>query len=87
MVELTTPDRVGSFAYVALIAAALGMMALKGRLRLICIPPLIYLAAFVWENKLVLVPSVTRLIFLGALLVALMTARARGSSACRTETA
>ena len=88
VVELTTPDRVGSFAYVALIAAALGMMALKGRLRLICIPPLIYLAAFVWENKLVLVPSVTRLIFLGALLVALMTARPQGLlGVSRTETA
>src|SRR5439155_18325078 len=78
VVELTRPDRVGSFAYVALIAAVLGVVALKGHLRTIALAPLIYLAAFVWENKLVLEPSVTRLIFLGALLVALMNVRPQG---------
>jgi ABC-type branched-subunit amino acid transport system permease subunit len=78
VVELTKPDRVGSFAYVALIAAVLGVVLLKRRLRPFALPPLIYLAAFVWENKLVLNPSVTRLIFLGALLVALMNLRPQG---------
>jgi ABC-type branched-subunit amino acid transport system permease subunit len=38
----------------------------------------LYLAAFVWETRLVLEPSITRLLLLGALLVALMTARPQG---------
>jgi ABC-type branched-subunit amino acid transport system permease subunit len=78
VVELTSPDRIGSFAYVALIAAVLGLVLAGRRARTVALVPLIYLASFVWENKLVLNPSVTRLIFLGALLVALMNVRPQG---------
>jgi ABC-type branched-subunit amino acid transport system permease subunit len=78
VVELANPDKAGSYAYAVLIAAVLGMTLLKGWVRKAALIPLIYLAAFVWENKLVLNPSVTALILLGALLIALMIARPTG---------
>jgi ABC-type branched-subunit amino acid transport system permease subunit len=56
----------------------LGITLLKGWMRKAALIPLLYLAAFVWENKLVLNPSVTALILLGALLIALMIARPTG---------
>ena len=78
VIELTNPDKPGSYAYAALIACVLGLTLLKGWMRKAALIPLVYLAAFVWENKLVLNPSVTALILLGALLVALMIARPNG---------
>jgi hypothetical protein len=78
VVELTSPTHIGNFAYVALIGAVLGLTLVKGWIRKLLLVPLIYLAAFVWENELVLNPSVTALILLGALLVALMIARPSG---------
>ena len=78
MIELTSPTHIGNFAYVALIGAVLGLTLVKGWLRKALLIPLIYLAAFVWENELVLNPSVTALILLGALLVALMVVRPSG---------
>jgi ABC-type branched-subunit amino acid transport system permease subunit len=78
VVELTNPERVGNVAYGVLIAAVLGLTLLRPTWRRIGLIPVLYLAAFVWENRLVLNPSVTRLIFLGALLVALMNARPQG---------
>jgi len=41
------------------------------------VPPL-SLTAFVWENRLVVEPSVTRLLLIGALLIVLMNARPQG---------
>jgi len=78
VVELTSPIHVGNFAYGALIAAVLGITLVKGWVRKLLLVPLIYLAAFVWENELVLNPSVTALILLGSLLVALMISRPAG---------
>ena len=40
--------------------------------------PTLYLAAFVWENRLVFEPNVTRILLLGALLVVLMSWRPQG---------
>ena len=78
VVELTSPDTVGGYAYAALIACVLGLTLLKGWVRKLALIPVLYLAAFVWENKLVLNPAVTALILLGALLIALMIARPSG---------
>ena len=47
-------------------------------MRLAGLVPTLYLAAFVWENRLVFNPSITRLLLLGALLVVLMNARPQG---------
>ena len=78
VVELTSPTHVGNFAYGALIVAVLGLTLVKGRVRKLLLIPLLYLAAFAWENELVLNPSVTAVILLGALLIALMVARPTG---------
>jgi hypothetical protein len=69
---------IGNYAFVGLIAAVLGLTLLHGVWRMIALVPTLYLAAFVWENRLVFEPSVTRLIMLGALLIFLMNARPQG---------
>jgi branched-chain amino acid transport system permease protein len=78
VVELTDPTKGGAYAYAVLIGAVLGMTLLKGWMRKAALIPVLYLAAFVWENELVLNPSVTALILLGALLVSLMIVRPTG---------
>jgi ABC-type branched-subunit amino acid transport system permease subunit len=68
----------GRYAYVALIAYVVVLTFIHGIWRRLLVPPLIYLAACVWENVLVAEPATTRLILLGALLVALMNLRPEG---------
>jgi ABC-type branched-subunit amino acid transport system permease subunit len=74
--ESTT--EIGNIAFVLLVAAVLALTQLRGDSRLLLLVPTIYLAAFVWENRLVDQPSVTRQLLFGALLVALMTTRPHG---------
>jgi len=42
------------------------------------IPPVLVLAAFVWENRLVTEPSITRQLMIGAILIVMMNARPQG---------
>ena len=70
--------RLGNVGFVLLIAAVIVLPNLRGRTRLVLIPPTLYLAVFVWENRLIFEPSVTRILLLGALLIALMNARPQG---------
>jgi branched-chain amino acid transport system permease protein len=74
----SNPADIANYAYVALVAGVLALTQLRGTWRLVGLAPVLYLAAFVWENRLATEPSVTRLILLGALLVALMNARPQG---------
>jgi ABC-type branched-subunit amino acid transport system permease subunit len=69
---------VGNYTFVALVVAAILVTRLQGVWRLVTVVPVLYLAAFVWENKLVTEPSVTRFLLLGALLVVLMNVRPQG---------
>jgi len=69
---------IGNYAFVALVACVLVLTLLKGIWRDVFLVPTLYLAAFVWENRLVYEPSVTRLIILGALLIVMMNARPEG---------
>ena len=64
--------------YVTLIAAALLLTLTRGLLRLVLLPPVIYLAAFVWENVMLVDPEPTRYIVLGLILIALMVLRPNG---------
>ena len=48
------------------------------RLRLVALPPTLYLSAFVWENLMVPNPGPTRYIVLGLLLIVLMVVRPNG---------
>ena len=56
----------------------LALSELRGLWRTLLLVPTLYLAACVWENRLVDEPSVTRILLLGALLIALMTWRPQG---------
>jgi branched-chain amino acid transport system permease protein len=69
---------IGNYAFVALIACVLVLTLLHGWWRGLFLVPTLYLAAFVWENRLDFEPSTTRLIVLGALLIVLMNARPQG---------
>jgi ABC-type branched-subunit amino acid transport system permease subunit len=73
------PEKVANFAYVILIAAILLVIQLRRLWRTIALVPTLYLVAFVWENRLIEeTAGATRLILLGALLIALMNARPQG---------
>jgi branched-chain amino acid transport system permease protein len=73
------PEKIANYAYVILIAAVLLCTQLRGVRRLVALVPTLYLAAFVWENRLIEeAAGATRLILLGALLIALMNARPQG---------
>jgi ABC-type branched-subunit amino acid transport system permease subunit len=75
----TQAGRIAGWAYFALICAALVLTLLHGWWRTIGLIPTLYLAAFVWENKLVQqVSGATRLLLLGALLVVIMNVRPSG---------
>src|SRR5712692_10912322 len=74
----TNSQTIGNYGFVALIAAVIALRTLKGLWRLALLPPTLYLGAFVWENRLVDEPSVTRLLLIGALLIVLMNARPQG---------
>ena len=69
---------IGNIAFVLLIAAVLALTQLRRDSRFLLLVPTIYLAAFVWENRLVFQPSVTRQLLFGAILVAMMTRRPHG---------
>jgi branched-chain amino acid transport system permease protein len=74
----TQPATIAKVLFVVLVAGVLTLTVVKGTARLVLAVPLMYIAAFVWENLLATQPSFTRLLVLGALLVGLMTARPQG---------
>ncbi|MDP9285192.1 MAG: branched-chain amino acid ABC transporter permease [Actinomycetota bacterium] len=64
--------------YIGLIGAALLITLVPARVRLVLLPPVLYLAAFVWENIMVAKPEPARYIALGLILIALMILRPNG---------
>jgi ABC-type branched-subunit amino acid transport system permease subunit len=69
---------IGNIAFVFLILAILLLTLLHGWQRWLAMIPTLYLAAFVWDNRLVVEPSITRLILIGVILIVLMNARPQG---------
>ncbi len=72
---------IGNYAFVALIIAVLGLTLVRGWKLALALPPVIYLAAFVWENRLTATfeqQAATRFLVLGALLIVLMAWRPQG---------
>jgi branched-chain amino acid transport system permease protein len=65
-------------SYIGLIAAALGLTMLHGWWRTGALVPVLYLAAFVWENVMLAKPEPTRYIVIGLVLVSLMVLRPNG---------
>ncbi|MDP8910740.1 MAG: hypothetical protein M3M94_01585, partial [Actinomycetota bacterium] len=72
------PATIGNVLFVALIFAFILLTRLRGLARTIALVPVLYLAACVWEDRLIVEPSVTRVILLGAVLIVLMNARPQG---------
>jgi branched-chain amino acid transport system permease protein len=65
-------------SYIGLIAMALLLTLVHGRLRLVLLVPTLYLAAFTWENVMLAKPEPARYIVLGLILIALMILRPNG---------
>jgi ABC-type branched-subunit amino acid transport system permease subunit len=65
-------------AYIGVICFALLLTLVHGRLRLVLLPPALYLAAFVWDNVMLTQPDPARYIVLGLILIALMIIRPNG---------
>jgi branched-chain amino acid transport system permease protein len=65
-------------SYVGVIAVALVLTLVHGRLRLVLLPPTLYLAAFVWDNVMLTQPDPARYIVLGLILIGLMIIRPNG---------
>jgi branched-chain amino acid transport system permease protein len=71
--------KIADVAYISMVAAIVIYPQLSRLWRAILLPPLLYLVMFVWENLLLVhIGGATRLILLGALLVALMNVRPQG---------
>ncbi len=68
----------GNVGFVVLICLLVALVQVSSRWRTILLPPTLYLAAFVWETRLVVEPSITRQLMIGAILIVMMNARPQG---------
>ena len=78
MIVPANPTRAGNIGFVLLICLLIALVQLHGRWRTVLMVPTLYLAACVWEGRLVSEPSITRQILLGAILIVMMNARPQG---------
>jgi ABC-type branched-subunit amino acid transport system permease subunit len=69
---------IGNYAYVILIAMVLTLTVVTGWKRYVLLVPTLWLASFVWENVLLEQSTTTRPLFLGVILIVLMTSRPAG---------
>jgi ABC-type branched-subunit amino acid transport system permease subunit len=72
------PQTPGNWGFVALICLLITLVQVGNRWRTILLVPTIYLASFVWETRLVVEPSITRQLMIGAILIVMMNARPQG---------
>ena len=73
-----SPTVPGNIGFVVLICLLIALVQVHGRWRTALMIPTIYLAACVWEGRLVVEPSITRQILIGAILIVMMNARPQG---------
>jgi branched-chain amino acid transport system permease protein len=70
---------IGNLAFGVVVALLLFLTRTRQvGVRLVVLVPTLYLLAFVWETRLAVEPSITRLLLLGVLLVVLMIYRSQG---------
>jgi ABC-type branched-subunit amino acid transport system permease subunit len=75
----TDSVQAGNLAFGLLIVLVLAVTKIRNTIwRFAALVPTLYLLVFVWETRLSQEPSVTRLIFVGVLLIALMIYRPNG---------
>ncbi len=72
------PQVPGNFGFVLLVCLLIAIVQVKGHWRTILLVPTIYLAACVWEARLIVEYSVTRQLMIGAILIVMMNARPQG---------
>jgi branched-chain amino acid transport system permease protein len=81
------PQIPGNYGFVLLVGMLIAVVQAKGHWRTVLLVPTIYLASFVWETRLVVEPSITRQLMIGAILIVMMNARPQGLlGAKRVET-
>jgi hypothetical protein len=69
---------IGNYAFVTLIALVLALSVVRGWKRYVLLVPTLWLAAFVWENRLVEEAPTARYMLLGVILIVLMASRPQG---------
>jgi ABC-type branched-subunit amino acid transport system permease subunit len=74
----SSPAAYGNVLYVVLICALILVVRLQGARRLLLIVPTVYVAACCWEARLIVNPSITTQIMIGAILIVTMAARPNG---------
>jgi branched-chain amino acid transport system permease protein len=72
------PATYGNILYVVLICAVVAIVRLHGTRRLLAVIPTVYVAACCWESRLIVNPSITTQIMIGAILIVTMAARPQG---------
>jgi branched-chain amino acid transport system permease protein len=73
-----SPATYGNILYVVLICALVLIVRLHGDRRLLAVIPTVYIAACCWESRLIVNPSITTQIMIGAILIVTMAARPQG---------
>ena len=73
-----SPATYGNILYVVLICALVLIVRLNGDRRLLAVIPTVYIAACCWESRLIVNPSITTQIMIGAILIVTMAARPQG---------
>jgi ABC-type branched-subunit amino acid transport system permease subunit len=68
----------GNILYIVLICMVFGIVRVRQRYRPFLLVPTLYVAACCWESRLVVNPSITAQILVGAILIAMMAARPQG---------
>jgi ABC-type branched-subunit amino acid transport system permease subunit len=68
----------GNILYVATICLVFALVNVRDKWRPFLLVPTIYIAACCWESRLIVNPSITAQILLGAILIATMAARPQG---------
>ncbi len=69
----------GNVLYIVLICLAFALIRVRRQYLPYLIAPTIYVASCCWEARLVVNPSITAQILIGAILIAMMAAAAAGS--------
>jgi ABC-type branched-subunit amino acid transport system permease subunit len=72
------PQTPGNWGFVVLVCMLIALVQVSSRWRTILLPPTLCLASFVWETRLVVEPSITRQLMIGAILIVMMNARPQG---------
>jgi ABC-type branched-subunit amino acid transport system permease subunit len=68
----------GNVLYIVLICMVFALVRVSERYRRLLLVPTLYVAACCWESRLVVNPSITAQILIGAILIAMMAARPQG---------